>query len=218
MGHVLAGMNFTTFGPEVRVGSGPYYSSTLGLWVSLSVSGTTFTETFYQDQAKTVPAGSATYTLNLETQTLSGGVTITKGPYAGLQGTYSQTVTSDGASGNYSFTLPSGTTVVSQFQVTLGNGSVPSGTSTDSITYANGYSVHATITYNSDKTFRVVASDSNGFQGSFNFAADLSGTGTIDGPLPGLPASVAWNSAGTGQVTFSNGLVVSFTGWQFTTL
>jgi len=222
-GQELAGMTFTPFGPAAqapaaRISSGPYYSSTLGLWVQLSVSATTFTETFYQDKAETEPAGNATYTLDIETKTLSGKISITKGPYAGLTGAYSQTLTSNGTDGNYSFTLPSGATVTCNFQVTIGSNGAPSGTSTQTVTLTNGYSIKSTVIYNSNRSFKITATDSNGYQGALNFASDLSGTGTISGPDPGLPATIVWNSVGTGQVTFANGLVVPFTNWQLPTV
>jgi len=212
-GRAVAGTSFTTFGSG-STSSGPFYSSRLQLWVVESVSGTTFTETFYQDQAETEPAGSATYTLNLSTKTLSGAISITEGPYAGLSGTYSQAVVSNGTAGNYQFTLPSGTTVSSQFTVVVVGINV-TGSGTETITQPGGYSETAAVTYNANHTIKIVASDTNGYSGTFNVAADYSGTGTINGPDPGLPAKVVWNSGGTGTVTFSDGLTLNFTDWQF---
>jgi len=210
----LAAINLTTFAPGNHHPGGPYYSSPLGLWYSVSISSSTFTETFFQDQAETEPAGSATYTLDIATKTLSGTVSITQGPYAGLSGTYSQTVTKNGTAGNYNVNLPNGTIVSCQFTVSLNASGVPSGTATQSVTFPDGYSLSSTITYRSDHTFQIMASDSNGYSSVFNFAADLSGNGKISGPDPGLPAKLIWNSAGTGTVTFANGLTVPFTNWQ----
>ncbi len=219
-GRQMVGMSFTTFGPSAtpsnaRISGGPYFSQLLQLWVVFSISGSSFTETFYQDQAETEPAGTASYTLNIGTQTLSGAINITQGPYAGLTGTYSQTASLQGETGNYAFTLPSGDTVQCQFQLKIGSSGKPSGTATETVTLPNGYSEQSTTTYNANGSFKVVGSDSNGYQTTFNFASDHSGSGTIAGPDPGLPAKAVWDNSGTGKVTFDNGLVVSFVNWQF---
>ena len=218
----LVGMSFTTFGasskaPNANIAGGPYYSNLLQLWVVFGVSGSSFTETFYQNQAETQPAGTASYTLNIATQTLSGAINITQGPFSGLTGTYSQTASLQGTTGTYEFTLPSGDSVQCQFQLKIGTGGKPSGTATETVTLPNGYSEQSTTTYESNGSFKVIASDSNGYQSTFNFASDHSGTGTINGPDPGLPAKAMWDSTGTGKVTFADGLVISFVNWKLPT-
>ena len=211
---------FTPFGHGTPVPSQPLTTSSpifvnqLGLWMVLSVSGTTFTETFTQDQAGTQQAGSATYTLDLSSKTLSGAISITKGPYAGLSGTYSQTLTSNGTTGNYSCQLANGTTITCQFTITLSLSGVPTGTGTETMTFTNGYSETGNVTYKADGSKAVQVSDSNQDAGTFNITSSGSGTGTITGPDPGLPAVVSWNNSGTGTVTFDNLLIINFTNWQ----
>jgi len=207
--------SFTAFSAAAPIAGGPVYDSRLGLWVVTTITLTTYTRTFYQDKAETEPAGSAVYTLDVSTKTLSGAITITKGNYAGLSGTYSATKSGSVISGNESVTLPSGTTVISQFSITL-SGLTSSGTLTETVTQPGGYSETSTVTRNSNGTFQIKASDSNGYSSTLNFNADYSGTGTVSGPDPGLPATVKWNSVGTGTVTFSDGVTLNFTNWQFT--
>jgi len=209
---VLAGQRFMTF---TSFSSGPHFSTPLGLWVVNTVTATTFTETFYVDQAETQPAGSATYTLDLSTKTLSGTISITQGKYAGLSGTYSQTVANNGTVGTYNFTLPSGTIVSCQFSIVALGGGNFGGTATETVTQPGGYSETVNFVYKADKSMTITASDTNGYSSVFKIASDFSGTGTVAGPDPGLPATVTWNSVGTGQIKFANGLVVPFTNWQF---
>jgi len=216
----LVGTSFTTFGaptqpPKAPTSGGPVYDKRLGLWVVVTKSASGFTATFYQDQAETQPAGSAAYTANLSTRTTSGNISITAGKYSGLTGTYSETFGIDTLSGNYAITLPSGTTVSTQFTVMYTGGTKPSGTATQTITKPDGYSEISTLTYKSDGSMIITASDSNGYSSKFNVASDFSGSGTISGPDPGLPAKIVWNSVGTGTVTFANDLVINFTNWQF---
>jgi len=215
----LVANSFTTFSAamplrEKPIIGGPTYDSRLGLWVVTTITTTTYTRTFYVDKAETEPAGSAVYTLDIATATLSGTISITAGKYAGLAGTYSATKTGSTISGNESFTLPSGTDVTSQFTVTL-SGLSSSGSTTETVTQPGGYSETSTVVRNSDGTMKVTASDTNGYSSTLNFNADSSGTGTVSGPDPGLPATVKWNSVGTGTVTFADGITLSFTNWQF---
>jgi len=219
-GPAEVGATFATFGhglpiPHKATPGGPVYVSQLGLWMVVTVQATTFTETFYQDKAETEPAGSATYTLDISTETLSGTISITAGPYAGLTGTYSQTLTKNGTTGTYAFTLPNGTSVSCTFTVVISPSGIPSGTGTETVTLTSGYSETGNIVYNANGTKVVTLSDNNGYSAILKFNSDWSGTGTISGPDPGLPATVVWNSAGTGTVTFANFLVVHFTNWQF---
>jgi hypothetical protein len=206
--------SFTTFSNFVPVAGGPTYDSRLGLWVVTKITLTTYTRTFYQDKAETEPAGSAVYTLDVSTETLSGNISITAGKDAGLTGSYTATKNGSTITGNESLTLPSGTTIVSQFTITL-SGASSSGTATETVTEAGGYSETSTIVRNSNQTFKITASDSNGYSSTLNFNADYSGTGTVNGPFPGLPATVVWNSVGTGTVTFAGGITLNFTNWQF---
>ena len=219
IGTFQAGSTFTTFGhgvaePRFHPSTSPIYVSQIGLWMVISVSGTTFTETFYSDQAETQPAGSATYTLDAGEQTLLGSITLTKGPYAGLSGTYSQTLTKNGTTGTYSFILPSGLKVSCTFTLSIPPTGIPSGTGAETVTETNGYSETANVTFLPDGSKIVSASDSNGFKSTLKFAGDGSGTGTISGPDPGLPATIVWNSVGTGTVTFVDGITLNFTNWQ----
>lgn len=209
---------FTALMPSYRppVAGGPTYDSRLGLWVVTTITLTSFTRTFYQDKAETEPAGSAVYTLDVSTETLSGTIAITAGKYAGLSGNYSATKNGSAITGNESLTLPSGTTVVSQFLIAL-NGASSSGTATETVTQTGGYTETSKVVRNSNGTFEITASDSNGYSSTLDFNADYSGTGTVSGPDPGLPATVVWNSVGTGTVTFSDGITLSFTNWQFST-
>jgi hypothetical protein len=206
--------SFTAFSSFAPIAGGPTYDSRLGLWVVTTVTLTSYTRTFYQDKAETEPAGSADYTLDVSTHTLSGKISITAGKDAGLTGTYTATQNGSTITGNEALTLPSGTTIVSQFTVTI-NGASSSGTATETVTEAGGYSETSTIVRNSNQTFKITASDSNGYSSTLNFNADYSGTGTVNGPFPGLPATVVWNSVGTGTVTFAGGITLSFTNWQF---
>jgi len=216
----LVANSFTPFGPnshapKTPTSGGPFYDKSLGLWVVVTVTLTSFTETFYQDQAETEPAGSASYTLDIATQMMSGAINVTQGNYAGLSGTFSETISGGSLKGNYSLTLPSGTTITGQFSVSEGSNGNPMGTMTQTITESGGYSESTSVTYNSDGSIKITATDSNAYSSTLNFAADLSGTGTVTGPDPGLPATLTWDSSGDGTVTFANGVTVNFTNWKF---
>jgi hypothetical protein len=218
-GLIKVGANLSPFGkglpiPARPTVTGPVYEPALQLWMSASASGSTLTESIFLDKAETQPAGSATFTLDAATKTLTGTFNITGGPESGLNGTFSQTVTKNGTTGTYSFTLPNGTSVSCSFTVTLSAVGVPTGTGSETITEADGYSETAVVVYHSDGSTTIKAADSNGYKSTVNITADGSGSGTLSGPDPGLPAVVVWNSAGTGTVTFANFITLSFTNWQ----
>jgi len=212
--HGLVGLRFFALH---RPSNTEYFDSFLGLWVVPSISGSSFVETFYVDQAETEPAGGLDYTLDIPTKTLSGTISVTQGKYAGLTGTYSQTLTSNGTTGNATLNIPNVANTTCQFTVQISGTGTVTGTVNSSVTLPSGYSQSQTVTLNSNGSFTVAVTDSLGYTGNLNFNKDLSGSGTINGPDPGLPAKLAWNSAGTGTVTFSNGTTIAFTNWQFLT-
>ncbi len=218
-GLMQAGVTLSPFGKGLPVPArptqvGPVYEPAIQLWMSATASGTTLTQSFFVDKAETQPAGTAVYVLDTSTKTLTGTFDLTAGPESGLTGTFSQTLAKNGTTGTYAFTLPSGDSVSCSFTVTISALGIPTGTGTETVTEANGYSETATVTYHSNGSTTIHVSDNHGYTSTVNIAASGAGSGTLSGPDPGLPAVIVWDSSGNGTVTFANLLTLSFTNWQ----
>ncbi len=192
-----------------------YFDDYLGLWVKIQDSATASDFTLYQDEAKTQPAGSfhtVFSSLASFPQSYESHYTITAGALSGTHGDY----------------------------VTVQNAD-NSGKSTYNGTYVDGWSDQGQSVWNADGS-STWSSRSDGpnqafysYQGSFKgdgsgtnhtessdkyitdyiYRADGSGTARIQGPDPGLPATITWDIYGNTTIHFADGSVEYDPGWGF---
>jgi hypothetical protein len=203
----FSGFSHQLVGPGSR-----FFDVPLGLYAAVLVDGDAVRYRYFLDSARTQPAGSFMLAANDGAQSQSGTFFITAGRFAGLSGTYFDAVQTGGVEGSITFSFPNGTTQVSQF-VEETSGGTDSGTATIGLAETSGYTQTQRVSYNEGGTISVTSRDSSGYQSTFSFASDLSGTGTVSGSDPGLPAAITWNSQGTGTVKFADGSVHALTAW-----
>ena len=216
-GESLVGRTFQ--GPTFAFHLTPTYITSLGLYESISLSPDSIIATFYEDQAKTLPAGGFTYINGDATFTVSGPFKVTEGTFAGLTGNYQQAGQQNssgvvsGYNGSVSFSVPKVATVDSQFILFISNTGAVSGTATTAVVLQSGYSQTEKVVYNADGSSTISSTDSVSLATKFSFAADTSGSGTITGSDPGLPATLTWDATGSGQVKFADGSTASLVNW-----
>lgn len=209
----VVGSSFTAFGPKTHA-VGAFYDVALGLWGTVQISPSGLLESLYVDQGKTTPAGSLKYTVNEVAFVFTGPIEVNAGRYAGLTGNYFEAIQSDGFNGSINYGMPDGSTVVTSFAVQNDDFGHIFGTATAGVALAGDYTQNQQVTYNTDGSSKVTTLDGNMYRSTFNFAADLSGTGQITGSDPGLPATVTWNGSGNGTVKFADNSTLVFTGWH----
>ena len=192
-----------------------YFDDYLGLWVQVQDTASASDFLLFLDEAKTQPAGSFHTAFSISSafpQTYASHYTITAGALNGTHGDY----------------------------VTVQNADT-SGQSTYNDTYLDGWSDQGQSKWNADGS-SAWSSRSDGpghafysYQGSFKadgsgtnhtessdsyitdclYKADGSGSGRIQGPDPGLPATIAWDVYGDTTIRYADGSVEYYPGWGF---
>lgn len=194
---------------------GIYYSDYLGLWVeNVIVSPTEARMNLWLDQAKTTSAGSFDSTFPADftaiPQTYHSTFSITAGPFAG-------------SSGTDDFVIDSFTTGHTNYQANwVGQGSFvgtaswsPSGyTWSNSATSADGSWFKDAGTFNADGSGDTTSQNSAGYKYTYHYAADGSGSGRIEGPDAGLPATIVWDNQGNVTITYADGSTEHWNMWN----
>lgn len=185
-----------------------YFDSYFELWVKATPDGATY----FLDEALTQGAGASVRTF---TDTNEGGITeivtsITGGPRAGWTSTLKYGVI-EGTfkvlySGNDPLTGPF------SFEVLNSDGRV---TFTTSRTDPDGQVRFYNVSYEPDGTQKVSYNNESLYTYELVYAADGSGTGSVTGNSPLLPATLSWDTNGDGTLTFADGSTLPFTGFNF---
>ncbi|HRF58875.1 MAG TPA: hypothetical protein PLH94_03045 [Fimbriimonadaceae bacterium] len=182
-----------------------YYDEYLGLWVQVDFTEGSFSFLLYEDEAKTQPAGHMTSTWPTDwttyPQTIESSYEFRAGFLAGSSGSYVVTMTND-STGTMTYT-------------NIGNdGSSSSGTSTwaaggsnwqNEATLRDGKWFKDRGAFQADGSGQTQSENSLGYKWTMNWSANGSGSGRIEGPDPGLPASLVWNELGEGTITYADG-------------
>lgn len=192
-----------------------YFDDYLGLWVEETDTATSFTFLLYLDEAKTQPAGSLQTSFSASDafpQTYESHYNITAGTLQGTHGDY----------------------------VTVQNADY-SGSSTYNDTYQDGWSDSGKSAWNADgssswtsrsdgpnQTFYTDSgafkadgsgtdhsASSDGYITDYVYHADGSGSGRIQGPDPGLPATMTWDIYGNTTIRYADGSVEYNPGWGY---
>ena len=206
--------SFTGYGPRLQTHGSELFDSNLGLWYKIIIAPDGTFEKMFQDQAETIPAGSLSYTVNDAAQTMGGDFSVTGGLYAGLTGTYLQSVQSAGSNGSISFAIPNIGTTDSQFEISIDSTGAISGASTVGVALQSGYLQTEVVNFFANGFSSSSTTDSNGIKSAFNFTNTFSGSGTITGSDPGLPATLSWGVGGNGVLTYKDGSNVNIINWQ----
>lgn len=193
-----------------------YYDYYLGLWVDIQDAPGNTTYSLYEDQAKTKVAGSIVTVLPTDSsaspQVYSSTYTFTAGYLAGENGTSTNTIRAD-----YSCN--------SSYKNTYADGTKDTGRS--SWTSQGGFSWSAR-TQSGDSKQRSVArgafypngsggthlETSEGYTADYVYNSNGSGRGTITGPDPGLPLTVAWDTFGNTTIRYADGTEESYNSWS----
>jgi hypothetical protein len=204
------GTSGTTGGTNGGGGGEPqfYFDEWLQLWVDVSFTETTFTCLFYQDEAKTQPAGfsSSTFTGDWNTypQSYTSNYSYTAGTFAGAHGTYECTQESEFVGHmNYENTYSDSATDEGQ----------SSWNETESTWSSEWHSANNASwyldsgTWRADGTMDYQCSNSEGWSTTWHYNADWSGSAHFEGPNPLLPADMTWTSSGHYRIVYANGLV-----------
>ena len=218
-GQSIATISFEGYGPKLLNHQQVFFDDDLGLYAYATVGPDFQKEFYFVDQAKTQPAGNYSYMVHDDTFTLNGPMSVTAGRFSGLTGQYNQVSVFNssnqiiGYSGSCNYSVPNTSAVDSQFTLSIGSSGGVSGTATLGTALQNGYSQTQKVTYNLDGSFSATSTDTNSIKTSLSFNVDSSGTGSITGSSPGLPATIFWGSSGTGQVKYADGSIGTITTW-----
>ena len=214
-GHPLVKRRGVTSGGGGYGGGGDapdYFDDYLQLYVHSEFTATSFTTTYFEDAAHTLPAGQSTTTFDFTSgQSIHLTISITKGPFAGTSGKFDQVFTDTSFESSYDNSNPVDGRYYGSFSGTMGLTTTCTGES--HYIAISGYRQDQSYVYRPDGSSEYVASDSDGYKSVFDFNADGSGHGKIEGPDPGLPANVKWDKTGTGTITWADGSETPFQFW-----
>jgi len=218
LGQGALSISFAGYGPNVHLhNNAAIQLPMIGVWDKLTVAPDGINQALTLDQAGTQPAGKIQYITEDIGEVLAGTIAITAGPYSGLTGSYLQSKVTGGYSGNEAYSIPNIATASAEFSLTLESSGSLAGTEELAVTLGSGYVQNEHIVLNADSSAIFTTTDANKYQSILNFTAAGSGTGTIKGTDPGLPAQVIWDVTGTGKVTFADGSVEIMTRWSVAT-
>ena len=186
-----------------------YFDEFFGLYANPIENGIDY----FLDEALTQPAGQER-TAQTEgagfafTQTST--TQITAGPKAG----YQSTGTFSFSEGRLDLSLTGTDPKTGTFETT---GKFEGGAGEFSARYTDEQGVNRVyaVRYDESGSYQVSFNTGSSFVYTLNFLADNSGSGTVTGSSDILPAQVSWNTEGNGQITFADGSVVEFTGFDF---
>jgi len=208
-------MVFAAYGPTVSSRHRQAFSvPMLGVYDSGVISPEGVKQVYSLDAGGTQPAGELFYATEDVGVSQNGTMAITAGRYVGLTGNYLQSLVSGGFSGNESYSIPGVATTSGEFSLTLNSVGKTLGNEQFAVALSNGYTQNEQIALSADFSQVFVTTDANNYSCVFDFAADGSGSGTVKGSDPGLPATARWDVTGTGQVTFADGSTSVLTYWH----
>jgi len=196
-----------------REGDPVSYDSFYELYVKdVSTDALNYRIDYFLDEALTQPAGFQTKTSTVSDGgfTSNGTINITAGSRSG----YTAEISTSYISSRLEFSFTGTDPKVGSFTAT-GFFQDGAGEYRTTDTDLQGVKREYIASYAADGTSRVEYDSPSSFRYTLNYAADQSGTGTVTGNSPLLPATVQWNTEGTGDITFADGTKVSFENFNF---
>jgi len=190
---------------------GFYYDEWLGLWVEVQNTSNGVTFLLYEDEQKTRRAGHITTTFPENTESYPQ---VYRSEYEFL-----------GPRGFYETKLESETTGTMRYE----NESSAFGKDTGSASWRDGryewshrhegkdgFWSEDFGSFASDGSGTTRSRNSLGYRTTFKYRADGSGEGVIEGPDPGLPATITWDAQGNVRIVWADGTVEEYNwfGWS----
>lgn len=201
--------------PDWQLAPNFYFDYYLNLWVEVTDTPSKSLYRLYEDDAKTLPAGKieTVYPTDWETfpQEYSSTYEYTAGYLAGSHG-FSKNTTNADYSGKMSY------------ENVYADGWKDHGESNWSgkgdSSWTSRYETGGGQWGESSGTFRSNGSggtrtkSSDGYEAVYTYNQDGSGRGRITGPDPGLPVTLIWDAFGSTTITYADGTVERFPGWN----
>lgn len=190
-----------------------YFDEWLGLWVQVSFADTRFRQDFYVDEAKSQPAG---FMLSVWPSDWTSYPVAWRTEYQFSAGIL------NGSRGVYESSMTSETTGSMNYDATWsgdryhGRSSWDAGTMSwaNRVDGADGSWSNDSGDYAGDGTSTIRSENSLGYRTQYNWSADGSGNGRLEGPDPGLPATLRWDAEGNGTITYADGTTEEFSWWR----
>ncbi len=196
-------------------GSTFYYDEWLALWVETTTdTGTVLSQKFYEDQAKTKPAGS----LDATTSDPAVYPVVSAYHYAYTAGSLK------GTSGDSTYTLNADYSGKSSYSSVTSDGWKYKGESAQNADGSSAWTNRTdspdgsysadTGTFRSDGSSVTKTTGSDGYTVEYVNNADGSATGKITGNFAGLPAAIVRDTSGKTTITYADGTVDTIPGWD----
>jgi hypothetical protein len=185
-----------------------YFDYWMGLWVEIKDTGTTSGYYFYEDEAKTKPAGQMVSSwpadLSIYPQQWSTQYEITAGLMKGWKGAYNTIFQADSSgSSDYNNETSDGWKSNGRSRWTAAGDY----TWTDHTEDGRGYWSNSSGTFRANGTGGTRTESSDGYSSETIFNSDGSGRTRLNGPDPGLPATIVWDAQGNVTITWADGTV-----------
>jgi hypothetical protein len=191
-----------------------YFDYYLGLWVAIASEPGRTTYSLFEDEAKTKPAGSIEMTepADYETypQVYRSSYSFTAGYLAGSSGSSENAKDADGSGrSSYSNVYSDGSRDSGR-----SNWSARGDFSWSSRTDGPGDAwTEGSGTFRADGSGGTRYAASDGYKSDYTYNRDGSGRGRIEGPDPGLPATITWDAYGNTTIRYADGTTETYPGW-----
>jgi hypothetical protein len=194
-----------------EAGNSLFFDEFLGLWVESTESEAQYRVLLFEDEAKTKPAGQLTVSWSNDDYAFNSTYEITAGAFVGSHGFYESEWNEDGTGGmRYEDHSPQWGD--SRGSSTFGSDGTYSWSSQTSTKDGAWYRDRGT--FRADGRGETLSESSAGYRITNRYNADGSGNGAIQGPDPGLPATIVWESNGRTTITYADGTVEVIPGWE----
>lgn len=190
-----------------------YFDYYLGLWVATQTPGDYNHLLLFEDEVKTKPAGHITSNFpegDTYPQSSSSNYEFTAGYLAGSHGFSEYTIGANGSG-------------ESRYENVYSDGWSDSGTSRWSAngdftwnyrsTGPDSFWSEGAGTFHANGSGSTKDSSSDGYKSDYRYNTDGTGSGTISGPDPGLPAKIRWDAEGNTWITYADGSKDYIPGW-----
>ncbi len=197
----------------------PFFDESVGLWASEFMEGDpqgahTWGRRFYEDEATTKPAGGDVWESHWEASPVTDDedFSVTAGPRKGWWYKDHEVSNGDGSgsSAGNGFDPESGGFAWTQTWDETGLA-----TTTERFTRLDGSWIQYQGGATQESGSAFVLSTSEGIEIALSFTPMGAGSGTMKGPSPLLPATLAWGDDQVGTITWADGSTSSFDDWGF---
>jgi hypothetical protein len=199
-------------GGDPSDGNGFYFDEWLGLWVQSSLLSNEFRYDFFEDEAKSMPAGHMSMKWPAEgsgyPQRWSSDFRFDAGTMVGSKGIFTGVQASEQVGSMEYDSLWAGSRAKGSSDWS------PAGSTwknrSDS---ADGSWTKDRGEFLADGSGVTHSKNSLGYASEYRWLSSGAGSGTIAGPDAGLPARIVWDASGEGTITYADGTSEEFHWW-----